>query len=175
MPTVDISGNTYEVYADIASADLFLAGDIFYSSKWSAASNKAEALVSATRWLDRKRWLGTKTAESQPLEWPRTGVEGEESDTVPTAIANACCLLAGLLVTKPKSAQTKTTASNRKQVMAGQGVGIEYFRPDDGEEFPAQAMEMVQHLLASQVAIAIPFVGACTESHFAEERFTVGG
>src|SRR4051812_47769914 len=103
-PTVSIGSQPYSVYADIEQADAYqdatisAQGDAWRLST-TDTTKKGRALVSATRWLDSVVWLGDKTDTDQELAFPRTGIDGVESDELPAALVTACIVLAGYLVT----------------------------------------------------------------------------
>ena len=58
METVLIGSQPYSSYASAAQADQYLAAASHAGTTWSGASdaNKARALITATRILDRQRW-----------------------------------------------------------------------------------------------------------------------
>lgn len=129
MPTVTIGTNEYEVYADVATADEWLAGDIS-AEPWRAADDdtKARSLVTSTRWIDSQQWKGAKVDENQPLAWPRV-IEGTDPVATLAVVTNASILLASMLVANPALFEqtTGTGAEETKRLKAG-SVEIEYFR-----------------------------------------------
>ncbi len=82
-------------YATVEEADAYFA-DRLDVAAWSAAdlSQKAKALVTATRMLDELNWLGVAISDSQTLAFPRQGfyfeprlgMEVELDETVPSRI-----------------------------------------------------------------------------------------
>lgn len=98
---------TVEDGTGLASADSYLSvadADTYHTdhgdnSSWSGAATaaKEEALRLGTQYLDAmygQRWLGTRTNESQALDWPRADVEDYDrfsiaSNVVPQAIKDA--------------------------------------------------------------------------------------
>ena len=58
METVSIGSQPYSAYASLAHADQYLAASQHAGTTWSAATdtNQAQALITATRILDRQRW-----------------------------------------------------------------------------------------------------------------------
>ena len=58
MKTLQINGNSFDVFEDRASADVFFSADVQHGAAWSALSNdvKDRALVSVTRFLNAIRW-----------------------------------------------------------------------------------------------------------------------
>lgn len=127
-PIVSLNGNDYDVYGDQDSADLYLAGSMT-ADGWTAATDdtKAKALISATRWLNGLRWLGAPADSSQTLAWPRTGISGVDSTTIPTNVAYATFEIAAALVDDP----TLFTSLNDPMVsqMSAGPVSVSYFRP----------------------------------------------
>lgn len=93
-------------FASIAEADAYHESLVAaHRATWDAATGttKGEALVMATRLLDRKvNWQGTRSKGTQALAWPRDGVEcdGHEvsSVIVPQAVKDATSELARLLI-----------------------------------------------------------------------------
>ena len=151
MAQVTIDGNTYDTYADVATADEYLGGSISpNATAWRGADadTKSRGLVSATRWLDEQNWLGQKTDPDQPLQWPRTGVDGVDPNTVPQAIMDACILLAAGLVADPEMRSTISQTAT-KRMKAG-SVEIEYFRGQTVQiqtPFPADIMALIKPYL----------------------------
>ena len=92
MSTVEFNSMLFDVYKDVAEADLYLSAS-FGSSAWFALTDevKGQALVSATRLFERTCWLGTPTGLSgQVLQWPRTGtgIAGVDDSIIPEDIGN---------------------------------------------------------------------------------------
>ena len=63
-------------YVTLEEANLYMV-DRIDVTPWEVAANedRAKALVTATSLLDLKYFIGTTTSESQPLAWPRSGVQ----------------------------------------------------------------------------------------------------
>lgn len=150
MPTVEIGGTTYEVYDEQANVQLFLEGQLGQTAWLNLDPNttQRQAMVSATKLMDRTPWLGSKTAPAQPIDWPRTGItdcEGQPVDPADTpqdildGFAELCDELAG----DPDTVQDNaSTGSNNKKLKAG-SVEIEYFRStlNQGSRFPQRVQE----------------------------------
>lgn len=142
MAVVSIgSGLDFTVYADVDTANDFLAGQ-FDATAWRATdeTSKARALVSATRYIDAQQWLGEKTDEAQELDFPRTGLtyrDGTEvpSDAVPQEVTDSCCLLAASIVDGTAAGNAATVAAGTRRLKAG-SAEIEYFRPIVGAGTP---------------------------------------
>lgn len=158
MATVEIGENSYQTYADTDAADEYLEAD-FNASAWRGATDdeKARALVSATRVLDRVTWAGDKAESDQALAWPRTdtNIDGVEDDEVPTDIVNASIELANAILIGTDVAN-QTQAQNVKRQAAG-SVSIEYFRAfDDPARFPLSVQELIQRFLGGSTAAILP-------------------
>jgi len=65
---------TYNSYASVDEADYYFE-DRMSVSAWTAASSadKAKAIVSATRTIDKENFVGRATSSTQALSFPRTG------------------------------------------------------------------------------------------------------
>jgi len=166
MATVTIDGNNYDVYVTVADCTEYLAGDVLLSDDWSTAVNPEQALVSATRLIDRQTWQGDRTdvPPTQPLEWPRTGVTDKygnavDSASVPQSIIDACCILAGLLVQDSTLFEQQDTGSNIRKLKAG-SAEIENFKPTSAgkgaTKFPPQVQELLGQYLASGATLVAP-------------------
>lgn len=101
---LDIGANEYYAYADICDADDFLAPDLVRGTNWLALDDcrKAQALVSASRTIDRICWPGKKQDPKQPLQWPRVDLKGVPAELavageIPRSVYEAAMLLAGTL------------------------------------------------------------------------------
>lgn len=145
----------HEVYADVDTADLYLNAST-HGQAWFALSDdqKGQALVTATRTLDRQQWKGLKAATSplQALDWPRieTGVLGVEDDEIPADIVNASIELALSLATGSAVQDEANTSQKISSLRAG-SVAISYFRGAEGiaRRFPTIVDELVRPYLAS--------------------------
>lgn len=125
--TVEINGNTYDVYVSVADVDAYANGSLT-ADAWQAmvADDKARVLVSVTRWIDSQCWQGEKIDPLQPLEWPRT-----IGDI--TVIELAATQLAILLAANPELADqsmglTVVAADGGTKRLKAGSVEIEYFR-----------------------------------------------
>jgi hypothetical protein len=134
MDSVTIGANSYDVYAGLDVADVYLAADpnaaVFIAG---TDDQRGQWLVSATRILNRQYWLGEKTDGTDQVDaWPRTGtgVDGVDEDTIPQDIIDACCELASAIANGTDWSNTQSTANNQKRLKAG-SVEVEYFRPGD--------------------------------------------
>lgn len=94
-------------YVTVAEADSYFL-DRIDAGAWTSADNtkKAQALVTATSYLDEMNWLGIAVSDSQTLSFPREGeyfdprmgTEVVLDSTVPTRIIQATYELAFHLI-----------------------------------------------------------------------------
>lgn len=178
MPTVTITAVNYDVYADVATADSYLAADIKYSAIWSAASadTKASALVSATRNIDAQTWQGAKTVSSQALDWPRSGITDVESATVPQEVIDASILLAAMAVDDADALQSANNEDNVKRSKAG-SAEVEFFRKTSTAVtiFPATVQPLIGKWLSVgnvNAGISSGFTGT---SNFTDCPYDING
>jgi hypothetical protein len=131
--TVDIGAETYDVYADVDFADIYLAADVLRSPIWDAltvAGDKEKALVTATRLLTRLQWK-----------------DGVPDITAPPAeVQQAAALLAADIAAQPKLGDSASSGSNVKSVGAGPA-RVEFFRPVEGNVLPSAAFDLLRDLL----------------------------
>jgi len=174
---VTIGGNNYDVYANVATADIYLAADIQYSAIWSAASTdtKSSALVSATRKLDCQEWLGEKTVPAQPLEFPRTGISGVDDSVVPEEIIEASIILAAMSVQNSSALNKSSTENLIKKVKAG-SAETEFFRSTQKATlFPTNVQCLVDDLLSGGTSVVGNGIssGFTGTSIFTDEPFSL--
>lgn len=151
---VTIGSNSYDVYADQATADIYLEAESS-ATAWRAALDdiKGRALVSATRLLDRQSWQGEKAEAAQELAWPRSGITDVDETVIPQAIIDATCELASAIVGGYDAANKSSTASDTKRQKAG-SVEIEYFRSfEDGTRLPLPVHELISKWLLGATGI----------------------
>lgn len=165
---VSIGGTEYEVLADLATANAYLAAEPS-ADLWREADEDANsrALVSATRILNRQPWTGEKTDPDQALAFPRDGDEA-----IPQDIVDACCELANAIRNGYDAANLASTASNLKRQKAG-SVEQEFFAPgiDEGTRLPLPVMELIGPYLGSAgEGIAGGYAsGTCGTDAFADD------
>jgi len=172
MPTVAFDSVLFDVYADVAEADAYLIAS-FGSATWFAldANTKAQALVTATRTLDRQCWLGTKSDGSQILDWPRTGtgVSGVEDGIVPADIVNGSIELAFAISGGSNVQDTTTPGSQQLQIIKAGSVMLTYFRGAEGlaaqfSRFPTRVQELVgQYMCGAQGLLGLSGVATGTD------------
>lgn len=136
MQVVVIYSQPYDSYASIAQADEYAAA-AFHASSWISASTttKGQALVTATRVLDRQRW-----ASDYETQAAREGVQG---------IADACVEMAIALVDGSELQSEQSTAQKLQSISAG-SVSLSYFRGAEGHphRFPLIVHELLRSYLA---------------------------
>lgn len=181
---VTIDGSEFDVFADVATADQYLAAEFSdAAAKWRDAAQtdadaKARALVSATRLLNRQQWPGSKTDEDQSLAWPRTGtgISGVEDAVVPQAIIDASILLAAEINNGANVISNDSTDDRIRSQQAG-SVSISYFRDlDGGPRFPTAVQELLLPYLSGGVSMVsgVLSYGTDADSDFATGYSPVG-
>jgi hypothetical protein len=131
MAELDIASETYEVYADVEFADIFLAADVRRAASWAALADdedaKGRGLVSGTRALQRL------------VGW----TDGVPSITTPPlAVQQATAMLAADMLSDPDLGDTPGTASNIKRVRGGPAE-VEFFRALEGRPLPAGVWDLL--------------------------------
>jgi len=149
-------------YIDVANADIYFAHAI-HADKWdeSTSATKTDALVTATRTLDRKQWVGTKYGDPQTLDWPRSGVTDREggavaADSVPQFVVDATCELALALI-QDVSVQAPD-GSKIGRIKTGT-VEVELVKSGDSiSGFPAIVQDIIGYYLAGAADYQGPYV-----------------
>lgn len=157
MATITIGAVDYHSYATVAEADSYLEAD-FTATAWRDEEDedqKARALVTASRLLDRLVWLGEKTDEDQTTAWPRDGVPGVDDGTTPQQVADATCVLASMILDGNEVVTSPSQASNIKRQKAG-SVEQEFFRPGGATNarLPLPVAELLRGLLGGIASLA---------------------
>lgn len=150
MATVTIGSTTYDVYQDVASADEYFNASSRFDD-WDSLTDdeKARALVSSTRLIDRQSWKGEKVSDAQALQFPRTGVTncaGEDVEPADTlAKAEEASLLLALDISDGLPVETSGSTENQVQTLKAGSVMITNFRAPigSGERFPQPTMELI--------------------------------
>lgn len=188
VATITISAVNHSVYAittdAVADADGYFGARLGAAS-WTAATtlSKQQALVSATRMLDRRAtFSGTKTVAAQALQWPRDSAtrcgEAVTDGTIPNEIVYGMFELALSLLVDADIQNAANNGSNVESVKAG-SAGVSFFVPTatsgDATIFPTPVMELVRCYLdsASDVAAGAPFVDG-TNPDCCNERTSFG-
>lgn len=181
METVTIETVEYEVYAGIETADEYLAAD-FLATTWRAETDedqKARALVTATRLLDRTLWIGTKEDEDQLHAWPRTGtgLSDIDDDEVPQEITDASIVLAKLIHAGSPVVTAVSSASNVKRQQAG-SVSQEFFSPiimGEPGRWPQEVLELIRRYISGAGFLGGSIAtGVCGQSAFDPDYRTSG-
>lgn len=156
--TVTIGSQPYTVFADLASANLYMEA-AFQGDTWRAAidDNKKRALVTSTRVLDRQNWLGDKFDVNQEHAFPRTnmGITGLDDSlgVTPDEIVAGSIELALALMDGSEVQDNRTTAERVRSISAG-SVSISNFRGVDSflgsiaPRFPLIVQELIGTYLA---------------------------
>ena len=80
-----VGSATANSYLTLAAANSLIEGLVLGTdaTAWDSSTddNKNRALVSATKRIDRERFLGAKAASTQALQWPRQGVRKPDTFT----------------------------------------------------------------------------------------------
>lgn len=115
MATVTIDSTDFTVYADTSTADDYLKAERQFSVSWAASTTdeRAAALVSATRYIDRQVWIDDydTVAERQASQ----------------AFIDACIILAAIVNSDTEALSSSNTFNDRKRVKAG-SVEVEFMR-----------------------------------------------
>ena len=143
--SVLVNSTPYDTYATVSQADDYLQA-VFGNDTWVALTDdhKGQALVSATRLLDRQCWLGSRSSDSQPLEWPRkdTGTEGVDEAIVPADIISGSIELAFAIGSGSEVVTNATPGAQSLQSIKAGSVSLSYFRGAEGvaaiNRFPCQ-------------------------------------
>lgn len=163
MASVTINSITYTVYANVATADDYFNGSLS-SADWSAltADEKARALVTSTKTIDRQQWQGEKTDPLQELAFPRTGVVDCAGNDVTSAmtltvVTEASILLALDIFTNSAVLTSVSTEDLTKRLKAG-SVEIEKFRASSDSvssgRFPLPVQELIGCYFSGRSSIA---------------------
>lgn len=132
--TVTINANPFPSFALVATADTYLSADVERYATWAAAdaNGKGRALASATRLLQRLTWATATPATD---------------GTAPQAVSDACCLLAGDMLSSPELfSNPDNSTSNVRSAGAG-SAKVEFFRPVRGVPLPRATWELLRNLL----------------------------
>lgn len=137
MEQITIDVNQYDSYASVEYADEYLTASIAAGTDWSALEDdaKGQALVSATRVLDRQRW--------------RDEYDTQAEREVVQDIINACVEMALALVQGSTLQTAQSTAQLLQTIKAG-SVSLTYFRGAEGRalRFPLPVWELLRDYLA---------------------------
>lgn len=190
MGTVTISGSNFEIYSTLLAAQTYFKaglGDapIAFRAAVSTVGLQEQALVEATRMLDRQRWKGLPVGVpviDVVLQWPRTGVTdrlGAEvsSASVPDKIQKATYELAGALLVDAAKKDAAMSGSNIASVAAGPA-SVSFFRPTLGVtgRFDTIIQELVGEFLGGGSTMAGEAFNNDDESSFdASDVYGING
>ena len=80
-----IGGANANTYISLSDANSFIEGLVLNddTTAWdnSSTDNKNRALFTAAQRIDREKFLGARVADTQALEWPRSGVRKPDTYT----------------------------------------------------------------------------------------------
>lgn len=155
MMSVDINSLDYDVYADVSTAEAYFAAAI-HASSWDDAAEltKKQALVTATRLLDRQSWATDYDTQAK------------REDVV--NIQNASIELALSLIDGSTVQNDQNTAERVRSISAG-SVSITNFRGVDSAtlRFPLIVQELLRGYLAGADAAYVSVAtGVDSETDF---------
>lgn len=166
VSALTVGTNTYVSSAD---ADTYLM-DSLRGAPWVSLDpdTKAQALITATRLLEKQCWSGAKTDPLQALSFPRTNLlDGYgnvlDSSVVPEAVVEAEIELAFELSQDTSLETSGGTGSNTQTLKAG-SASISYFRPTAGANgagsprFPPIVMELIRAFMCGFGGVPGSFV-----------------
>lgn len=143
MEVIIIDSQPFDSYRTVTQADGYLAAAL-HALNWSSASamTKAQALVTATRLLDRQRWASDYDAQTE-----RFAVQ---------SILNACCEIALALVDGSDIQSEQSTAQKLQSIRAG-SVSLTYFRGAEGTptRFPVIINELLRDYLVGGATLVV--------------------
>lgn len=148
MASITIGSSTFSTYGTVAEADTYLEGD-FGAALWRAEADedqKARALVTATRVIDRMCYLGDKTDPDQDNAFPRDdmGLDDYPDGAVPQEIIDASFVLAKLIHAGSKVDDNPTPGQPGIKRQKAGSVEVEYFIPtEDPTRLPTSVWEMI--------------------------------
>ena len=200
MGSVTIGGTSFDIYGEISTdtpgepisaTTYFLAS--LNAAAWTAADadTKAQALVTATRMLDKQNWEGepTDTVTPQPLEWPRTGASdcndiAVPSTDVPDGIVFGSYELASALLEDASVQSASSGGSNVRRSRDKVGdleTEREYFNStsmkgssQNAGRFPTAVQEFVSCFYGGSGIASVSITGA-QESFFADRDYGYDG
>ena len=80
-----VGGASANTYIDLSGANAIVEGFVLDDdvAAWSTSTvdNQNRALFTAAQRIDRERFLGARVADSQALQWPRSGVRKPDTYT----------------------------------------------------------------------------------------------
>ncbi|MFL6864124.1 MAG: hypothetical protein ACJ8DZ_14105 [Allosphingosinicella sp.] len=129
MAKVDIGDETYDAFASLEFADVFLGGDIMRAGPWSTKDDdaKGRGLVSATRSMLQLPWKDGTPSLDDP----------------PPVVTEVNAMLAADMVAKPSLFADASSNSNVKVAKAG-SAQVEFFQAvEDAPPIPMALWTML--------------------------------
>lgn len=166
MGIVTVDTNNIEVYGDLPTAKIYVAGLVTpAAAAWRLLldNEKARYMVAAKNYIDRQFWQGVPTfvlpgPVVTTLQFPRTGLLTRagapvDSTVVPPNVVTAEFELSVLLLADPTIVNAVNTGSNLKTIKAGP-VDAEFFKPTIGilgnaTKLPTVLMDLIGIWLGS--------------------------
>lgn len=163
-------------YGSLAEADVYFNLSI-RSGNWDLfdALKKQQALVEATRILDRMPWLGEKESEAQALQFGRTGLtyNGKAIDAAESLLIamDAQFEYAYALLTDPKILNAAdASGSNLKSAKAG-SARVEFFRATKGGRLPTAVNDIIGEFKNGSTGGVGLVSGNCDETAFESGQY----
>jgi hypothetical protein len=159
----DLGGEVYTVYADVETADVYTLA-AYHGAKWRAAATdtKAQALITATRLLDRQVWI---------TAYNTFALRAVEQNIINASIELGIALLDGSEV------QSNATNAERVRSMSAGSVSITNFRAvDAATRFPQIVHELLRGYMGTSTFYVPKATGVADETSFPIDLgFSVGG
>jgi hypothetical protein len=152
-------------YATLSEAEVYLASHPFYSV-WDAAGSEAQeqALIRATKAIDRLPLSGAKYDSDQTLEFPRVPEEyisvdpwplevAEDYSEVPQRVIDACCEEALAILRWGTSMRLANQQRGVSSISLGAGVSESYVGGAGRGLLSQEARELMSPWIARSVPI----------------------
>lgn len=185
--TVTITGGSpIEVYGGLDACDAYLlaspsTGAAAYRALSAGGDDRKRLLVGATRYIDARRWRGTRNgADGTALSFPRDGLVDEDGEEASNAyqldrVARAVFELVALAAEDSSTLAEADQGSNIKSMGAG-SARLEFFSPTRTKDGTAKTLPTAVDLLIGQwlagstaagsASIGGVATGTCGDSHF---------
>lgn len=165
MQIVLIDSAPFDSYASLAQADAYLFAAFHAGTTWSDAADntKGQALVTATRVLDRQKWSDAYDTQAE-----REGVADIQTASMEMALA----LIEG------SDLQSEETTGQKLQSITAGSVSLIYFRGAEGRphRFPNIVWELLRdYLVGAGTSIGMVATGTGGISSTEDEFGHTGG
>ena len=164
MGQVTIGGVVYDIYGTRAEFDDYMKARV-NNSVWASAggTDRDRSLVSAARVFNRQPWVGTKTLTTQPLAWPREGVEGFDNATTPTEVEEGSYEMAYQILDDAEVYERANSQVNVKRVGAG-SAQVEFFKQSGGssKRLPFIVNDIVKEFISGDSTFSVAS-GVCDD------------